>query len=215
MLQPNDLIVHDPVGVRQELAQLGIDAELVRAVAFAAAAAKADTLPIDAASAPGAFAYYHGVRQKRLQLLRLDGWRPSRVDNIEVTVNDERGVQFVFQNVDRACTTKDPSPRSPKGPAARRLVSDGQQGELFAGSQKVVPIAPVYGQVPTVWLICVSADDTSFQAEVSCPKVFDGKEFCGFSKRIWVIDESYEPDPNYRPEEDLPELDFDVVVTRK
>lgn len=215
MLQPDDLIVDDPVGVRQELARLGIDVELVRAVAFAAAAAKADTLPIDAASAPGAFAYYHGVRQKRLQLLRRDGWRPSTIDNIEATVNDERGVQFVFQNVDRACTSKDPSPRSPKGPAARRLISDGQQGELFGASTKVVPIEPVYGQAPTVWLICVSADESSFQAEVSCPKVFDGKEFNGFSKRIWVVDESYTPDPSYRLEQDLPELDFDVVVTRK
>lgn len=214
MQEATDHIIHEPWTVRRELAQLGIDSELVRAVAFAAAAARADTLPIDAASAPGSFAYFHGVRQKRLQLLRRDGWRPSNVDNIASTVNDELGVQFIFQNVDAACTHKDPSPRSPKGPAARRLVSEGQ-GELFRRPEGAVPIRPVYGATPVVWLICVSSDDSSFQAEVSCPKIFDGNEYCGFTKRIWVINESFSPDPTHRIDEDLPELDFDVVVTRK
>lgn len=214
MQEATDHIIHEPWNVHRELAQLGIDAELVRAVAFAAAAARADTLPIDAASAPGSFAYFHGVRQKRLQLLRRDGWRPSNVDNIASTVNDELGIQFVFQNVDVACTHKDPSARSPKGPAARRLVSEGQF-ELFAKADGAVPIRAAYGATPVVWLICVSSDDTSFQAEVSCPKIFDGNEYCGFSKRIWVINEAFSPDPMYRREDDLPELDFDVVVKRK
>src|SRR5690606_21729140 len=113
-----DQIIDDPVGVRQELAALGIDPELVRHVAYAAAAVKADTLPIDAVTAPGSLAYHAGVRQKRLELLKRDGWRMSRVNNIEATVNDELGVQFVFQNVDLACSLKDPCARSPKGPAA-------------------------------------------------------------------------------------------------
>lgn len=215
MQHASEQIINDPVNVRQELAQLGIDAQLVRHVAFAAASVKADTLPIDAATAPGLLAYLEGVRQKRLELLKRDGWRMSRINNIEATVNDDLALQFVFQNVDLACNMKDPCPRSPKGPAARRLVSDGQQGELFGSGATGRKTVRMFGRTPIVWLICVSSDDSSVQAEVSCPKVFDGNEFDGFSKRIWVINESFNPDPALQPTEDLPDMDFDVVVTRK
>ncbi|MDQ3286753.1 MAG: hypothetical protein M3Q42_00585 [Pseudomonadota bacterium] len=207
-------IVREPREVRRELDELGIDESFVRSVSLAAASARADALPIDPKGAPGTLSYLMGVRAKRLILLPR-GWRASTLDNIEATVNHELGVQLVFQNVGRACADNDPEPVSAKGPASRRLVQSGQ-GELFFTpmNRRVVTL----GQAPKVWLLCVSADDESVQAEVSCPKVFEGGMFEGFDKRIFVVDESFAPDIGHDPSRstnDDPGLDFDVVVTRK
>ena len=101
------------------------------------------------------------------------------------------GIQLVFQNVDLACDTRDPQAISGKGAGSRKLVEFGQQGELF--ERHDTPATKSLGVVPTVWVLCVSTDGKKLRAEVSCPDVFEGNQFEGFSKRIFVVNEDFGP----------------------
>lgn len=205
------VIVNQEWQIKQELAGLGLTPQMVRDIAVAAAGARAEALPVDPCSAPGTQAYIHGVRAIRLQLLPR-GWEISRAGNVESTVNHKLGVQICFQNVDRACGIRDPESISGKGSGSRNLVQSGQS-ELFPheeGSRRQVRGSPL-----KVWLICVSSDDSHVRAEVSCPEVFEGNQFEGFLKRVFVIDESFGPRPNGRSMDDDDFPDLDVQVTRK
>lgn len=211
MSTSHPVIVDAAWQVRQELAAIGLTPDIVRTVALAAAGARAETLPVDPCGAAGIQAYIYGVRAIRLQLLPL-GWELSRVGNVEATVNHDLGIQICFQNVDRACGIHDPAAISGKGSGSRELIQSGQT-ELFA-----IPGAGdihVQGAAPTVWLICVSSDDNTVRAEVSCPEIFEGNQFDGFVKRLFVVDDSFGPEPEKSdlPHDDFP--DFDVQVTKK
>jgi hypothetical protein len=210
---PQPTVVKDEWEVRQELRALGLSQEAVRNVASAAASAKADTLPIDPVNTPGTQAYIHGIRSIRRQLLR-EGWRMSRAGNVESTVNDDRAIQICFQNVGQACGDDDPESISPKGSGARKLVRDGHQAEMFERESANAPM--VFGTVPTVWVICVSTSDKRLRAEVSCPKVFEGDQFAGFSKRIFVVDEDLDPTPDATQDRgDGGSGDHEVRITKK
>ena len=101
MLEIAPLIVRDTQDVETALSKIGLTREIVVEVALSAAAARADSLPVDPSSAPGMLSYIYGVRAIRMNLLKR-GWRESRQGNVEATVNDEVGVQLCFQNVDAA-----------------------------------------------------------------------------------------------------------------
>ena len=66
-------------------------------------------------------------------------------------------------------------------------------------------------------MICVSTDEGHIRAEVSCPEIFEGEQFEGFIKRIFVVDELSGPnlDKTNKPGEDDDALDFEVKVTKK
>lgn len=213
MLEIAPLIVRDTQDVETALSKIGLTREIVVEVALSAAAARADSLPVDPSSAPGMLSYIYGVRAIRMNLLKR-GWRESRQGNVEATVNDEVGVQLCFQNVDVACNDfKKPHAISGKGTASRSLVAAGQ-GELF-GSPTDITNAGVFGNTPTVWVICVSVEDFTVRAEVSCPKIFEGQQFEDFHQRIFVLDESFEPtiEPNGTTGESAD--DFDVEISKK
>lgn len=212
MVERKPVVVQEDWQVRQELAALGLTAEIVKTVASAASAAKAESLEIDPCSTPGTLAYIYGVRAIRMQLLP-DGWRVSRNGNVESTVNDERGIQLCFQNVDHACGDRDPQAISGKGSGSRKLIHAGLQSELFERPATDSP-AP-RGMVPVVWVICVSTDEKRLCAEVSCPEVFQGDQFEGFSKRILVVEESLEPMPSPTKEIGDDADDFEVRIAKK
>ena len=199
MLSPKHVVVTEEWKVRQALSALGITPDFVRNVAVAASSARADSLPVDPCSAPGTQAYIYGVRSIRLQLLPLD-WRLSREGHVESTVSDELGIQLCFQNVDRACGDRNPEAISEKGSGSRKLINDGWQTELW----EKVDSGPshTYGSTPTVWVICVSTDEKRLRAEVSCPEVFEGDQFDGFSTRIFVVDEAFDPKPKSEKKSD-------------
>lgn len=209
------LIIRESQDVESALNSIGLSRDIVVEVALSAAAARADSLPVDPSSAPGMLSYIYGVRTIRLNLLKK-GWRESRQGNVESTVNDELGVQLCFQNVDTACNDyKNPHAISGKGAASRSLVAAGQ-GELFELPSDESRVS-LLGSTPTVWVICVSVDGFSVRAEVSCPKSFEGTQFEDFHRRIFVLDENFEPhttrtgDDN--GEEDID--DFDVEISKK
>ncbi len=191
MINPQPVVVSDAWSVKQELRALGLSLEGITEIARQAAAAKAEALAVDPCSTPGTLAYIRGVRTIRLQLIP-EGWRISRSGNVESTVNDDLGIQLVFQNVDLACDARDPQAISGKGAGSRKLVEFGKQGELF--ERLDTPAAKAFGVVPTVWVLCVSTEGKKFRAEVLCPDAFEGNQFDGFSKRIFVVNEDLGPD---------------------
>lgn len=207
---PLPVIVRVPRQVDQALRAIGLTREIVRSVALAAAGGRADSLAVDPSGAPGILSYIMGVRTTRLKLLP-DGWKESREGHVESTVNHKLSVQICFQNVDQACTDEDPQAISSKGSASRRLVKSGQMdfwGTPDSNTNQV-------GRVPTVWLICVSVNGESVHAEVSCPKIFEGDQFEGFVRRLFVVDESFEPKPTRRDDDDDGEIQLDIPVSKK
>nr|WP_315491519.1 hypothetical protein [uncultured Rhodoferax sp.] len=213
MIYSKPVVISESSKVHQELRALGLTEEIVTTIARMAAAAKAEALEIDPASTPGTLAYIKGVRAIRLALLPLD-WRLSRTGNVESTVNDKLGIQICFQNVDIACTEQHPQAISGKGAGSRKLINDGQV-ELFDREDPVATDA--VGSAPTVWFVCVSTDSKKLRAEVSCPEAFEGNQFEGFSKRIFVIDEDINPAPFSvdQPGESSAPMEFEVHIARK
>ena len=189
MTQLAPTFINEGYLVHQELRALGLTVEVVTTIARKAAAAKAEALEIDPSSTPGTLAYINGVRAIRMALLPL-GWRLSRTGNVEATVNDKLGIQICFQNVDIACSEQTPQAISGKGSGSRKLIQSGQT-ELF--DRDAPEAVDAFGSTPTVWTVCVSTDSKRLRAEVSCPEAFEGNQFEGFSKRIWVVDEDLEP----------------------
>lgn len=207
---PLPVMVTAPWQVDQMLREIGLTRAIVREIALAAAGARADALAVDPSGTPGMLSYIHGVRTTRLQLVP-SGWKVSREGHVESTVNHKLGVQLCFQNVDRACGDREPQAISSKGSSSRELVKSGQM-DLFDAREKS---AGQFGRVPTVWLICVSTDNESIRAEVSCPKIFEGDQFEGFVRRLFVVDESIAPKPTRRDDSDDGDLDLDVPISKK
>lgn len=214
MINRKPTVVTEPREARHELRELGLTPEIIQGIAKAASAARTDSLPVDPCSAPGTQAYIHGVRSIRLQLLPL-GWRMSRAGNVESTVNDELGIQLCFQNVDQACREKDPEAISGKGSGSRKLIHDGRQTELFVKNETTN--TKNFGSTPTVWVVCVSTDAKNVCAEVSCPHTFEGEQFDGFSKRIFIVDEAIDPNPGKanKPDDGDDEADYEVRISKK
>jgi hypothetical protein len=213
MIHQKPVVVSESFKVQQELRSLGLTMEMITTIARMSAAAKAEALEIDPSSTPGTLAYIKGVRAIRLALLPLD-WRLSRTDNVESTVNDKLGIQICFQNVDVACTEQHPQAISGKGAGSRKLIHDGQV-ELFERDDPVATDA--VGSTPTVWFVCVSTDSKKLRAEVSCPETFEGNQFEGFSKRIFVVDEDINPAAFSvdQPDEGSGLMEYEVHIARK
>ncbi|KKN20988.1 hypothetical protein LCGC14_0929860 [marine sediment metagenome] len=211
-IQQQSIIVDDEISVKQHLAQIGLSAELIRKVALAAASGRAESLRVDPVSTPGQLAYIYGVRELRLGLER-EGWKINRDGNVEATVNYDLGIQLFFQNVDAACSNRNPQAISKKGSASRELVAAGQIDMFSELPSK--RNESMHGAVPAVWIVCVSSDGASVKAEVSCPKRFEGSQFEDFHHRIFVLNESFEPsfDPNDVDSDTFD--DFDVNISRK
>lgn len=214
MINSQSIVVSDAWSVGQELRALGLTLEGITDIARQAAAAKAEALAVDPCSTPGTLAYIHGVRAIRLKLIP-EGWRISRSGNVESTINDDLGIQLVFQNVDLACDTRDPQAISGKGAGSRKLVEFGKQGELF--ERHDTPATESLGVVPTVWVLCVSTEGKKLRAEVSCPDAFEGNQFEGFSKRIFVVNEDFGPNlsQNISLDDDGGSGEIEVRIAKK
>jgi len=213
------IVIREPLEAEQEISLLGLKLPIAQKVARSASAARASTLDIDVAFAPGMLSHIYGNRQLRLELLPL-GWRKGRFNNVESVINDDLGIQIIFQNVDMACVLgHSPQAISGKGSGARQLVQDGLQGELW---EKPVNEATdssqasgQHGVMPLVWMFCVSDDGKRLRAEISKPNNFEGDQFEDFSRRIFVLDEESGTDPDIaiKPSgSDDGDVDFDIDV---
>lgn len=213
------IVINDPLDVEQEMSQLGLKLSIAQKVARAASAARASALEIDVAFTPGMLSHIHGNRHLRLELMP-QGWRKGRFNNVESVINDELGIQVIFQNVDLACDLgHSPQAISGKGAGSRKLVEAGLNGELW---EKPVNSSTLQqeqvsnlGVIPSVWMFCVSNDGRHLRAELSKPFNFDGTQFEDFSKRIFLLNEECSTDPaiSIKPSSDGDgDSEFDVEV---
>ncbi|QBC43838.1 hypothetical protein [Iodobacter fluviatilis] len=218
------IVISEHADTELKISHLGLTLSIAQKVARVASAAKASTLEIDVAFAPGMLAHIYGNRQLRLALLPL-GWRLGRFNNVETVINDDLGVQIIFQNVDMACVpSHSPQAISSKGAGSRQLVQKGIQGELW--DQPNLNPAAVESQndkrgvTPSVWMFCVSDDGKRLRAELSKPNPFEGNQLESFSKRIFVLDEETGPQPDIDIKsssngDDDEDFDIEVNVARK
>ncbi len=205
-------IVKSTSEVGQMLEQVfGVSKEELLQIVFAAAAARADTVPNDPRNAGGQFAYSYGVRATR-DLFLAKGWSIDRTDNIEATKNSETGIKVVFQNVDTAADPLfEPKAISKKGPAAKRLVAQGQT-HLFADMEQ-----EAQAQInATTWFLCVSDDGDEVRAEISCPITLEDGQFCGFHTRIFLLGSGEWENLAFNSDEyELPDDNIEIELSRK
>ncbi len=205
-------VVSSKPEVINALEKIGLSPQLVQIIAESAAAARAEALAIDPYGTAGTLSYIYGIRAMRLHLLPK-GWREDRTCNVESVINDSLGVRLCFQNVDLACNpAHDPRAISAKGSGSRQLVAEGQ-GELFDLEHANAP--DKLGCKPTVWVICTCADENSIRTEVSCPVSFEGNQFGKFYPRIFVLNETFDTEPNKSKIGSYESDDFDVHISKK
>jgi hypothetical protein len=207
-------IARDEWEVEQRLAELGTNKAEMIDIAQRAVAARADSTEDDPLSGPGLLSWIFGTRAMR-RTFRAKGWKRNSADNIPSVVNRATGIKLIFQNADSACDPlRDPKSISDKKKASERLVAASQLN-LFpeaeeAGEEFVdVPSTAFY------YFVAVSEDGT-VTAELSAPRAIEDGQFAGFHERIFIVN----PGDIERVEiiddsGDLPDLDFDVIVTSK
>ena len=95
-------------------------------VAHAVLMARNEAVSVDPMNARGQLMYIRGTREIRSVFMRK-GWTIDRTGNIEATCSAERGIKVIYQNSDSAADPKrEPRAISGKGPAAVRMVEEGQ-----------------------------------------------------------------------------------------
>ncbi len=209
------IIIEQQVDVEASLARIGLTVDGIVRIAQAASFARREyLLGIDAANYPGTMAYHAGVRSLRLETLP-HGWVQDKFRNIEVIVNHRLGVMVGFQNVDRACAAIEPQAISRRGEATKQLVRTPHMESLFLDAK--TPSVRHTGAFPSVWFVCVAANEYLIQAEVSRPKPFEGDYFEGFDERIFVVNEHIDGEPEVLVDSAAYEEidDLDIVITKK
>jgi hypothetical protein len=130
---------------------------------------RADAITIDPLSAAGQLSYLYGNRHTRL-LFMPKGWFMDRRENVESVLHPESGMRIVYQNVDQACGFTSPKAISGKGPAANRMIDNGQ-GVLFRADDlpEVIPQHKIDSLNSSVWYFCMSFEGDDVRAELSLP----------------------------------------------
>lgn len=116
------------------------------------------------------------------------GWILDRRENVESVLHAESGMRIVYQNVDQACGLTSPKAISGKGPAANRMIDNGQ-GVLFRTDElpEVIPQHKIDSLNSSVWYFCMSFDRDDLRAELSLPASVKGNNFGAFVERIFIM----------------------------
>ena len=148
---------------------------------------RADAIAIDPLSAAGQLSYLYGNRHTRL-LFMPKGWFMDRRENVESVLHPESGMRIVYQNVDQACGFTSPRAISGKGPAANRMIDNGQ-GVLFRADDlpEVIPQHKIDSLNSSVWYFCMSFEGDDVRAELSLPTSVKGNNFGVFAERIFIL----------------------------
>lgn len=97
-------------------------------------------------------------------------------------------MRIVYQNVDQACGFTSPRAISGKGPAANRMIDNGQ-GVLFRADDlpEVIPQHKIDSLNSSVWYFCMSFEGDDVRAELSLPTSVKGNNFGVFAERIFIL----------------------------
>lgn len=172
----------------RRLRQLRLDRKSLIEVVKAMVSARANCSDNDAKSAPGYLSWNAGVRQMRDLYLRR-GWERETLDGIETIKHSEAKIRVTVVNTDEDTGRMQGSPRNrtPKGPAAARVVDLNGQIEMFPGDPAGKPATDSDGC--SIWHLCVFDDGANVRAELSRPVEFDSHYFVKFSERIVILGE--------------------------
>jgi hypothetical protein len=138
----------------------------------------------NAKSAPGYYAWDSGIRRMR-EIFGREGYENADEDGIEIIINRELKKKITVMNADvgTADKTRSPRNRTPKGPAAEKVVDLNDQLEMFKRHETSKrPKDP-----NAMWYLCVHDDGTTVRAELSRPIEFKSNYFVKFSERIFII----------------------------
>lgn len=138
----------------------------------------------NAKSAPGFYAWDGGIRRLR-EIFGREGWEKGDEDGIETIVNHELKKKITVMNTDAGTADKTQSPRNrtPKGPAAEKVVDLNDQIEMFKRHEIGAPPE----DQNAIWYLCVFDDGHAVRAELSRPIEFKSQYFVKFSERIFLL----------------------------
>lgn len=195
-------LIHDD-DVDRRLAEIGLTRSgLLRVVAVANTERKnaTDLYPLNA---PGTFAYHHGVAELRRQFLG-SGWKIDRSGGIETIQNDTLNMRVAFCNVEEACGSLHPKPRTEKGPGAERACSPMLFDDLPAF------VAPPREEILLYYVMI----DSKGAAELTRP-VIEGGTFTGAVERIFLSKGGEDEAAVLPLDTDISTVSFDPMVVRK
>lgn len=207
-------IARDEWEVEQRLAELGTNKAEMIDIAQRAVAARADSTEDDPLAGPGLLSWIFGTRAMR-RTFRAKGWKRNSADNIPSVVNRATSIKLIFQNADSACDPlRDPRSISDKKKASERLVAASQLN-LFPEAEEA---GEEFADVPSTafyYFVAVGEDGT-VTAELSSPRAIEGGQFAGFHERIFIVNPGdIDRLQIFDDSGDVPDQDFDVVVTSK
>ncbi|MGB5086081.1 MAG: hypothetical protein WBO09_16110 [Methylocystis silviterrae] len=173
--------------VDSRLKRFGATRDELINIARQTSAHRADAIAIDPLTTAGQLSYIYGTRYKRL-LFMPKGYLLDRRENVESVIHPESGIRIVYQNVDQACGLTSPQAISGKGPAANRMIDNGQ-GVLFHEGDlpEAIPQHKIDSLNSSVWYLCMSFNDDDVRVELSLPAFVKGKNFGVFAERIFIL----------------------------
>ena len=166
----------------------------------------------NAKSAPGFYAWDGGIRRMR-EIFGKEGWEIGDEDGIEIILNHELKKKISVMNTDAGTADKTRSPRNrtPKGPAAEKVVDLNDQIEMFKRRETGAPPE----DENAIWYLCVFDDGKTVRAELSRPIMFKSGYFLKFSERIFILGlDDWEKVAIAAPSGD-PDPDLKINVRRK
>lgn len=195
--------------VKNRLAMLDLNKELLAEVAIRAISQKRNAVSNHPVNAAGTFAYHEGVRSMRDQFVDGVKWTKLVENGIEYIENPDKKLRIIYQNVDYACNSShDPQPLTKRGGSAKSKAISSNQTDLFGRESAN----------PNVWVICVSEKDGVVNAELSKPtQILENGEFSQFKERIFIL-ENYDmngPSPTKGSNDSESAYDDDVKISFK
>jgi hypothetical protein len=195
--------------VKNRLALLDLNKELLAEVAIRAISQKRNAVSNHPVNAAGTFAYHEGVRSMRHLFVDGATWTKLVENGIEYIENPGKKLRVIYQNVDYACNSShDPQPLTKRGCSAKSKAINSNQADLFGRESAN----------PNVWVICVSEKDGVVNAELSKPtQILENGEFSQFRERIFILEnhDMNGPSPTTGSNDSESAYDDDVKISFK
>ncbi|MEQ1601005.1 MAG: hypothetical protein HOP04_10805 [Methylophilaceae bacterium] len=197
--------------INNKLFDFDVTIRELQGIALEAVSARNEATILHSASAPGTYSYHAGLAALRLIFVSKHGWEMTRHNGVEGISNKNLGVVLLFQNVDVACSMKDPCPISSKGSGIAGLVNN-PAGYLWSYMEDEDKAR----ENTHVWFYCVSFNDGIVKAELSKPRAIKNGSFGTFDERIFIIQDDDWSDLSVKSDKpDTDDQDFDIQISKK
>jgi hypothetical protein len=209
---PTSILDADEVPDR--LAQLGLDADVLREALRIGYGHAAGCTEHEPHSLPGTLVWGKGIGNLRDVMKVRSAWRPDSTSNYETVVHSS-GSHGVALALGTAQTGRrdghPPRTKTPKGPATMRVIELNRQltlvGEDPAFGTDSADVAP-----RETWLLLHHYDPVAeeIRCEPSCPAVMEGKQVTGWRQRILLEPVPFSLNLEFPLDDDADDIDIDV-----